>query len=196
MKNILLWFLLFIFIVIDGFFLIKNVEYKVAIKDLNYLIEQLQRKNDFLEMNQSHLTKNCGCSLDLETLIFEQTGNEISLRRLIADKTKLILYIPKFSCTSCYEKVISNMSSIDSLYKGDSVIVLSTYDNVNSLNNFRRVNQIKRAVYNIKNNLLPYYEDNLTKPCFIEVMGDGKIKSIQIIDVKYFDLVEKYLTEI
>lgn len=193
MINKLLWSLIAVFSILNLYYVNITIKNRTIIKELRDSNYQLVQQLKFVKENRYLKMQNRNVEVSPNTIVLKENGEEISFKVLLEERTKLFLYIPPFSCTSCYEKIIQNMSKLDSLYCGDSIIIIATYDNINSLNNFKRVNQIEQLVYNLKGEILPQYNDEVQKPCFIEMSGDGKIKSLQIIDMNYFELVYEYL---
>lgn len=186
---------LFLFIVIANILLLVNViGSRNKLVEVSTINESLQKQNSFAKENFAFLIQNRNAKINRDVFVMNQHGEQKTIDNLINNRVKLFLRIPEFSCTTCYEKTFQNFSELDSLYKGDSIIVLTSYSNVNSLYNFKRVNQVFSPTFNLKSSkLLP--DSNLEefqKPFFIELSAEGNVVSLQLVDKNNFQMVYDY----
>jgi hypothetical protein len=144
----------------------------------------------YLEYRHKAINKN--------TTLNDENGNEIRMIDLLKAKKNLIFYIPKFSCSSCYEKIFQDIPKMDSMYNMENMLIISSLNDANSLNNFKRVNHILSPIYNsFENHIISNMSmDKIEKPCFIELSNDGDILSTQIVDSENFEFMFEYLARI
>jgi hypothetical protein len=185
--------ILLLLLILNVFFFVILKQNRLFLHELQNLNQELLSKVNFLILDRQLYYELRDKTIDINISLIDQNGNELKLISLLERKSNLILYIPKLSCNSCYEKFFQDYSKLDSLYHRE-ILIISSLNDANRLNNFKRVNYILSPIYNsFDKNLFPNTNTyDLDKPYFIEVSNDGEIISTQILSSDNFNFIYDY----
>lgn len=195
-RNILILTILVVLVAFNVFvnFIAGNL--KKQVNDLNAEIGQLSNVNKVLNLNYLYCVESRSIRVPNVSLVDK---NNVSVRLaevLKGDKT-LVLRLPEFACTTCYEAFFKNAAKMDSICMS-RLVIIATYENIHLLNNFQRVNQIFCDSYNLssKKLIVDSEIEELNRPVIIEINQNLEIKSIHILDKSNLQLTFDYLSRL
>lgn len=187
-KTILYFILLCVLIVVQSSYI--------------YFLKSRQQpmKDDMLEFEIGKYSMLLNNRMYAETYIIpdmtfnDLDGNELLITDLCKDHSKLCLYLPPKSCSSCL-KLDSN--EIDKIYEKvgtENFIIFSKFTDKVLHFLFKRENEVTGIVGNLKGSLTPY--DLNEKPYFFVLDVTGRIRFI--FEITHFKdtLVQEYLITI
>lgn len=130
-----------------------------------------------------------------DTINVYSANNGFSIKELIGDENKLILWFSELSCRSCvdaqYQILVEKSDDINL----ENIILLTSSESTRIISPFKRVNEITKEVYSTK---FDFYSGNMTlnSPCYF-IMG----KNLEMSDIFYpekdnLELTESYLNAI
>ena len=179
--------------------------YGLMYHNLNLKLEQLsQEKNremQKVELLKDNWLKNIidsNVKLNRELILFRE-GEKVTLREIIKQKS-LVIKIPYSACQPCLERELSNISSFEK--KGFSVIIISTYPDMNKLKKILSEYQIQSSAY-LMNSSTDLFDRNAVNPtdiCLVLIDTDLSfeylffpIQTIDDVSEMYYAVVETEL---
>lgn len=124
--------------------------------------------------------------------VFNENGDEIMLKSLAGNSSKFVLRYSELHCSSCVEKQVALFNKVINVIGEDNVLILSSYTNNRDLLLFKRMNQIKLPVYNIKDADLGIPAEGANSPIFFVLSKNLKISNV-FLPLEYDpDLTQQY----
>jgi len=141
---------------------------------LNNKSASLERYN-FLEYRYSYENLN---NISLET----EKGDSIDLKSTCNDNLTLYYRYFDINCQTC---VLNTLKILQKDLPKIKYKIIASYDNHNELILFKRINNVKSNIYNLKNHYLIKEIDQLEMPYFVIIDKSLKIYSIHLISPDY-----------
>jgi hypothetical protein len=98
-----------------------------------------------------------GRNVDPNFLLIDERGDSIFLKKLVSQKTMLVVWISELSCQACVDSVMNrvlNYVKDNSLH--DQTLIFADYGNQHYLSAYKRLNQVTLPFYRpIDKNILP-----------------------------------------
>ena len=193
-KQKVLHVVIVLLIVLDLFMMFKINQINVELNDIIKNNTLLETKNDLLEdqVLKSVFAKKM---IWADTINVYTANNRISIKELIGNENKLVLWFSELSCRSCvdaqYQILVDKSDDINL----ENIILLTSSESTRIISPFKRVNKITKEVFSTK---FDFYSGNMTpnSPCFF-VMG----KNLEMSDMFYpekdnLELTERYLNAV
>ncbi len=193
-----------ILILLLNFLLVfKNIGLSSRFSDYNKKMEE-NKENSEIIINELFQKDSLDILLDnmplKEELKLKDSDNSTITLEKIAKESKIILRLPEFSCTSCFEESLIAFKKFIDRIGDNNVIIISKYENPRDLYMFKRINKFTCSVYNIKedtgliaeNNSFPFIffidESMKTKDLHVIRKGDSKLTEFYLENMfnKYF----------
>lgn len=193
-KQNILQVVIVLLIVLDLFMMYKINQINIELNDITKDNSLLETKNDLLK---DQVLKNVFAKKMIwaDTINVYSANNGFSIKELIDDENKLILWFSELSCRSCVDaqyQILVEKSDDISL---ENIILLTSSESTRIISPFKRVNEITKEVFSTR---FDFYSGNLTpnSPCYF-VMG----KDLEMSDIFYpekdnLELTERYLDAI
>jgi peroxiredoxin len=150
-----------------------------------------------LQANMKHMLKNNGLSLqnfELKSI----NGDNVSLEAIVGNDEKLIVRISSLFCNTCNEYLLLELLHNKDKIGIDNIIVIGTFENVNSMKILRDNLKIPFQIYStLDNNTFKYLpiESESFPYCFI-IDRTRKIQHVFLPNKAVPDISEKYFDAI
>ena len=143
-NQILITILLILVIILLGCSYYQNISTNNKIKKTQVQINTLVEQNNLLKNSLFHTILS---SNPLITETFKTKDNRIIHWKDIIDKNVLVFRFFDNSCSSCLDRELSNINSLEN--KGVPILILATFPNERALQSLLNRNKIKSPVYNL-----------------------------------------------
>lgn len=172
----------------------------------NLAIQKLENK----EVEKTILFENIKLNSKYEGLVindfpvFTENGVEIKFSKIIKDRNILILRYSELNCSPCVDSSISLLNNWVMKIGQENIVILSSYENQNHLNIFKRINNIYFPVYNIKEKIDGMQIEELNKPYIFSIDKKKEIhglfipeKTMPEMNIVYLNSIyTKYFTQL
>jgi len=113
-----------------------------------------------------------------DLVVSTQNGDEVSMKTLVGSSSKFVLRYSELHCSSCVEKQILLFNKVVDRIGEDNVLIISSYTNNRDLLLFKRMNQIKLPVYNIKDANLGISAEGADSPIFFVLSNNLRVSNV------------------
>jgi len=150
--------------------------------------QKLKNKEDLIKtlLIQSKLIHETnGTEISPGLNLYTEDGESISLKKVIGDCPKLVFRYSEIHCQNCVDNEIKRLKEFIKELDDANILIFASYDSFRNLGSFKRINQIKSHIYNLKNLGIDIERSNI--PYYFVLDYTMKVKDVFIPD--------KYLPE-
>lgn len=164
---------------------------KIKHNDMIKNTSQLLTKNDLLkeQVLKSVFAEKIFWA---DTITVYSTTNSLSIKELIGNENKLVLWFSELSCRSCvdthYQTLVDNLNF-------ENFILLTSSESTSVISPFKRVNEISKEVYSTQ---FDFFSGNmaLNSPCYFIIGKNLEMRDIFYPEKDNLELTESYLDAI
>ena len=162
-------------ILLDVFLVIKINHIRVELNEMIKNNNQLINKNDLLkeQVLKSVFANNIVWS---DNINIYTADDSISIKELIGNQYKLVLWFSELSCKSCvdahYQMLVNKINF-------GNIVLLTSSKSTKIISSFRRINEVTKEVYSTNYNF-DFAKMTLNSPCYF-IIG----KDLEMLDIFY-----------
>ncbi len=184
-KNIL-QVVIVLLILLDMYLVFKINHIRVELNEMIKNNNQLITRNDLLkeQVLKSVFANNIVWT---DNINIYTAVDSISIKELIGNQYKLVLWFSELSCKSCvdahYQMLVNKINF-------DNIVLLTSSKSTKIISSFRRINEVTKEVYSTNYNF-DSAKMTLNSPCYF-IIG----KDLEMLDIFYPEKDNIELTEI
>jgi hypothetical protein len=107
-----------------------------------------------VETEKTWELSSIGKKISSDILLTDKSGRTVKLSHVIGTSPKVILHLPKLSCSPCIEDELPRFGVFCDQVGTDKVLILGSYNSKRQLRVFRENNEIRCSIYNLKDSRL------------------------------------------
>jgi len=134
--------------------------------------------------------------------VYKESGDTLPIKNIL-DKKRTHVMVLRYNELNCNSCVISEIKLIQDIFglKNNCVKIFSSYTNITDLFHFKRDNEIKYELFNLKDQKLIHEIDDLQRPYVFLLSNKAVItklfiptKDNQDLSVMYYQYIRDYLS--
>lgn len=173
---------------------VLNIKY-LSRNIINIAMERDQANGNYQRLRKSSIIKSrvLGRKIKLDLLLSDENGKQTKVSSILCEEENYFLRIPKFSCSSCNEKIINNYNKIKRIFS-DNIKLLCSYSNARLLYQFKRINGIEGNTFNYLGEFIckDIKIENMNTPFILNISKTGVVKDIIFINKRDIEYLYDY----